>query len=257
MQQAPHEASVACIDDHVLSMQLTSALAEIQDDYAVALPEKLTPDGPWLVRRHVSVFRMPRHSNSGHPHATTFDTNRHRRSMTKLVTTFSPPADHITTLYDNLEHSIKQYPNVRSDCTASGWTTPMPGRSHTWASASSCQMANAASTSGRHTPRQPTLAQPWAAGCCTMASRLEAQSASTQSTDRSGASSTRHATPTASSLCPCTTHWDQTVWNLSATMPSLLQCAAVWSAFQHSQNASTSAPLSNSWYVPGACGKRV
>lgn len=44
-----------------------------------------------------------------HPH----DTNRHRRSMTKLVTTFAPPADHITTLYDNLEHSIKQYPNVR------------------------------------------------------------------------------------------------------------------------------------------------
>lgn len=33
--------------------------------------------------------------------------------MTKLVTTFAPPADHIATLYDNLEHSIKQYPNVR------------------------------------------------------------------------------------------------------------------------------------------------
>lgn len=32
--------------------------------------------------------------------------------MTKLVTTFAPPADCITTLYDNLEHSIKQHPNV-------------------------------------------------------------------------------------------------------------------------------------------------
>lgn len=48
-QVAPYEASA--IDERALSMQLTSAIAESQDDYAVALPEKLTPDGPWLVRR--------------------------------------------------------------------------------------------------------------------------------------------------------------------------------------------------------------
>lgn len=48
----------SCVDEdaEMLSMQFTAALVEAQEEYAVALPEKLTPDGPWLVRRHVVVI---------------------------------------------------------------------------------------------------------------------------------------------------------------------------------------------------------
>lgn len=129
------EAS-GCTDEDaeaLLSMQITAALMEEQEEYAVALPEKLTPDGPWLVRRHVvALFRSDvladviavswllaavdpwvyKRYFCGIHTTQSITNNRHRRAMTKLVTTYAAPGDHIHTLYDNLEHSIKLYPNV-------------------------------------------------------------------------------------------------------------------------------------------------
>ncbi|GLC49640.1 hypothetical protein PLESTB_000270300 [Pleodorina starrii] len=55
--------------------------------YSIALPEKLTPDGPW------SVYR-----SSTCPF--------------QLVSTFPPPADHVRTLYDNLEWSAAKFPHM-------------------------------------------------------------------------------------------------------------------------------------------------
>eukprot|EP00197_Chlamydomonas_leiostraca_P002909 CAMPEP_0202857292 /NCGR_PEP_ID=MMETSP1391-20130828/295_1 /ASSEMBLY_ACC=CAM_ASM_000867 /TAXON_ID=1034604 /ORGANISM="Chlamydomonas leiostraca, Strain SAG 11-49" /LENGTH=690 /DNA_ID=CAMNT_0049536077 /DNA_START=146 /DNA_END=2218 /DNA_ORIENTATION=- len=58
-----------------------------QQDYAVVLPEKLTADGDWTVRRAAA-------------------------SPYKLVSTFPAPDDDIRTLHDNLEKSIARYPHV-------------------------------------------------------------------------------------------------------------------------------------------------
>mmetsp|Transcript_22844 Transcript_22844/g.58572 ORF Transcript_22844/g.58572 Transcript_22844/m.58572 type:complete len:707 (+) Transcript_22844:279-2399(+) len=55
-------------------------------NYSVALPEKLAGDGPWLVHRSV-------------------------KSPRKLFATFPPPNQHVRTLYDNWESSLRKYPN--------------------------------------------------------------------------------------------------------------------------------------------------
>ncbi|GLC43806.1 hypothetical protein PLESTB_000909900 [Pleodorina starrii] len=55
--------------------------------YSIALPEKLTPDGPWSVYRSAS-------------------------SPFQLVSTYPPPADHVRTLYDNLEYAAAKYPHM-------------------------------------------------------------------------------------------------------------------------------------------------
>lgn len=55
--------------------------------YAVPLPEKLTPEGPWQVYRSTLCPE-------------------------RLVSRFEAPDDNVCTLYDNLEASISRYPHV-------------------------------------------------------------------------------------------------------------------------------------------------
>nr|QIQ49563.1 long-chain acyl-CoA synthetase 5 [Chromochloris zofingiensis] len=57
------------------------------EPYAISLPEKLTPEGPWHVYR--SAF-----------------------SPKKLMSTFEAPDDNVFTLYDNWETAIARYPHV-------------------------------------------------------------------------------------------------------------------------------------------------
>ncbi|GFR46921.1 hypothetical protein Agub_g8568 [Astrephomene gubernaculifera] len=55
--------------------------------FSIALPEKLTPDGPWTVHRSAS-------------------------SPFQLVSAYPPPADHVRTLHDNLEYAASKYPHM-------------------------------------------------------------------------------------------------------------------------------------------------
>ncbi|PNW74853.1 hypothetical protein CHLRE_12g507400v5 [Chlamydomonas reinhardtii] len=55
--------------------------------FSIALPEKLTPDGPWSVYRSAT-------------------------SPFQLVSTYPPPADHVRTLHDNLEYAASKFPHM-------------------------------------------------------------------------------------------------------------------------------------------------
>eukprot|EP00198_Chlamydomonas_reinhardtii_P001500 XP_001690836.1 predicted protein [Chlamydomonas reinhardtii] len=55
--------------------------------FSIALPEKLTPDGPWSVYRSAT-------------------------SPFQLVSTYPPPADHVRTLHDNLEYAASKFPHI-------------------------------------------------------------------------------------------------------------------------------------------------
>ncbi|KAK9816781.1 hypothetical protein WJX72_005028 [[Myrmecia] bisecta] len=82
---------VAAERDVASSLQLhdTAASSEAPEeiDYSVALPERLTPTGPWLVHRSAQCPE-------------------------RLISSFPAPDDHIRTLYDNLEVSVSRYANV-------------------------------------------------------------------------------------------------------------------------------------------------
>ncbi|KAG2500825.1 hypothetical protein HYH03_001587 [Edaphochlamys debaryana] len=55
--------------------------------FSIALPEKLTPDGPWSVYRSAT-------------------------SPFQLVSTYPPPADHVRTLHDNVEYAAGKFPHM-------------------------------------------------------------------------------------------------------------------------------------------------
>ncbi|XP_075265124.1 uncharacterized protein LOC142357359, partial [Convolutriloba macropyga] len=80
--------------------------AMVQDqagNYAVDLPEVLSENGSWDVRRSV-------------------------RSPRSLVQRFPPPDDHIKTLYDNLELSVNRFHNKPCLGTRSVRSNGKPGR---------------------------------------------------------------------------------------------------------------------------------
>ncbi|KAK9835226.1 hypothetical protein WJX81_007254 [Elliptochloris bilobata] len=78
--------SPAAADEAGLCIHPTAAV-EAEREYSVALPERLTPTGPWLV-----------HRNAGFPD--------------RLVSSFPAPDEHIRTLYDNLELSVMRHAKV-------------------------------------------------------------------------------------------------------------------------------------------------
>jgi hypothetical protein len=114
----------------------TSAPLQEEHSYSVALPERLTPQGPWLVRRCApacprwwAARRAPCGSAAAHLEAQLMPvclaclSNRHRGapllllrrsalSPERLLDTFAPPLDNVRTLHDNLEAAVERFPDV-------------------------------------------------------------------------------------------------------------------------------------------------
>lgn len=84
------------------------------EPYAIPLPEKLQPDGPWNVYRYLDCFVCLK-SYYAQSHSSPWCANNLRcaTSPRKLLSNFEAPDQDVFTLYDNWETAVARYPHVR------------------------------------------------------------------------------------------------------------------------------------------------